>query len=162
MVRTLFILFIIASCNSSTKTQLTEEFFSKSAWFASNKDSLFFKGDTVSLVQYLHTSGPNEFFIEDEADYFDSSEIVRLVLWPNHDLRFSIYNPKHSSLSRVSEICTWKYNSLKSSLEFYRDGKMFYCFKPLSMKGIKVKAMKMDGGTALDTKLLYAKRLACR
>lgn len=61
--------------------------FRKTEWFTTNKDSLFFKSDTLKIIKY---SNPIKEIKElyEESEFFDDSESIILKFGKNKHLNF--------------------------------------------------------------------------
>jgi hypothetical protein len=158
-----FILLLLISCSLPEKRSDTSGIFLKpTAWFATNKDSVFYKSDSIMLIQHLNNYGPEEFFIEDAVSFFDSSDIVRLTLMPEGELRFSIYFPKENAVTKSTGKYTWEYDIIKNLVRLSKNDQPFFCFQPISTYKIKVKSRVTEVPDSVNTNRLLVKRINCR
>lgn len=106
--------------------------FRKTEWFTTNKDSLFFKSDTLKLIKYSNPIKEiKELYVESE--FFNDSESIILKFGKNKHLNF--YNKKFHMYSL--SLKKWNLNKKDSILRIGNEKETKLIFKIISIKKLK-------------------------
>jgi hypothetical protein len=131
-LRFFILLFLI---NSSVFSQsISKREFRNSEWFATNKDSLFFKTDTIRFIKYsnkLKNKGGVEFY--PESGYFDDTESIILKFGKNSYLNY--YDKKFHMYSL--SLANWRLDKKDSILRIGNDKKIKLILKIIEIKKLK-------------------------
>jgi hypothetical protein len=156
----IFLIFLFASCSHPSKENDFKAIFSKpTAWFASNRDSIFFTSDSITLIQYSNTYGDRHYFLEDAVSFFDSSDIVRIILRQDADLSLDIFSPKKNSANKFIGKYSWKYDATRNIIQLCQDGKNIFCFQPIREHPIQIKTLLPGVMESVRTTSMLVKRI---
>ena len=95
-IRLLNILILLLTSKLVFSQSISNKEFRKSEWFISNKDSVFFKSDTLKFIKYSNPiKGFNNLY--EESDYFDDTESIILKFTQKkylnfYDKKFHLYS----------------------------------------------------------------------
>ena len=136
-----------------------KHFFDNTRWFSENRDSMFFKADTIKWIQNINPA-PNwttEKNAEKDYGYLNSWEHVQFELKHNNIM---ILIKKYGSSATVyaSETWQWNYNKKRKVVEIYFKEKLIASFKPISQREIKIES-KFSGSKPLTTHELTLTRV---
>ncbi|MFH0894934.1 MAG: hypothetical protein V2A54_10915 [Bacteroidota bacterium] len=118
------ILFIVLSIDSYSQVKIKKREL-KGEWFCSNKDSSFFKCDTLVFFKHCnrdhidYLKKKDRPFVEPEYDLAKTSIMLHLTFLKNHIIRYVENNINGSSVCVVWEGPKWKLK--KNSIEIYSD-----------------------------------------
>ena len=141
---------IIAFCllvNFASYSQsFDKKYFIKSDWFSNNKDSLFFKADTIRLLKYnnivIGDYSQEEEYDEFEMIYFDHGQYVQLEFDRYGKMKFNIVNDNIDVLQFL-ENPIWKFNNKTQELTIdHFDGLYLVKFKVLTENSVKINSKK--------------------
>ena len=136
----IFLLFLFSGSFAGAQT-FPKNYFEKTAWFCSNKDSALFRADTLKLIQHCN-QGPavqNKEYAEFEVKYLKYGYFAELGFNKQGKLKISFQN---EALSLVpGGQWTWNYDPEKNVLSLYDNHrKCLAAFRPLSERPVKVES----------------------
>lgn len=146
---TIFFIYLTVSGQKFNKN-----YFIKSSWFTTNKDSFFYKSDTISFIKYCN-KGPewakNE-FAEYELKYLKTGNYIEIRFGKHRKLDFSeIFN---NYIYQVGLNWNWIFNKNKGTLDLFLEGKFYSSFLPIVENEIKVPSKYAEQKELLTTKEL--------
>ena len=107
--------------------------FRKTTWFTFNRDSLFYKSDTIRLIKYSNPIKENgNVFFYQESEFFNDTESVILRFMTKRYLNFSVKKFHMSSVYLMK----WKLNNKDSTLTLKNKIGIEYIFKVLLIKNL--------------------------
>ena len=118
----------------STNGQLfSKKYFVSTEWFTDNKDSAFFKKDTLIFIQYsnLYAKERNlKLYRESEIELLGHGEFVKFQFNKNGNMHFWRCYYHQGTKSGIGER-TWKFDNSKNQLITYYKDKTEFIFQPL-------------------------------
>ncbi len=133
-IRLFNILILLLTSKLVFSQSISNKEFRKSEWFISNKDSAFFKSDTLKFIKY---SNPIKRFnnLYEESEYFDDTESIILKFTQKKYLNF--YDKKFHLYSISLE--KWNLNKKDSILRISNKKEKDLVFKIIKFKKILFK-----------------------
>jgi hypothetical protein len=137
---------------------VNKAYFTNTNWFSNNKDSAFFKADTIRLVKYsnlapdFQTRGKKE-YAEWETKYLGHGDFVQIGLNRHKELHFT---EMHSnSMSNVwGEPLTWLFDENTILLKLFdTKHKVISSFQPVSKKQMHIESRFSEQKDLLTTEL---------
>ena len=121
---------------------LSKKELRNSEWFSDNKDSVFFKSDTIKLINYKNKSQKQikDLNVEsavDEYKYFGHSIFVSLYFKKNMNLAFT-EQYWHLAASYPNGLFTWNFDK-KNIIYIYKSNKLNYKLKIIGNREIEIK-----------------------
>lgn len=133
-IRLLNILILLLTSKLVFSQSISNKEFRKSEWFISNKDSAFFKSDTLKFIKYSNPiKGFNNLY--EESEYFDDTESIILKFTQKKYLNF--YDKKFHLYSISLE--KWNLNKKDSILRISNKKEKDLVFKIIKFKKILFK-----------------------
>ena len=149
-IRLLNILILLLTSKLVFSQSISNKEFRKSEWFISNKDSVFFKSDTLKFIKYSNPiKGFNNLY--EESDYFDDTESIILKFTQKKYLNF--YDKKFHLYSLSLE--KWNLNKKDSILRISNKKENGLVFKIIKIKKILFKKGQKEFET---TEILVVKK----
>jgi len=141
------LLFINVSGQSFSKKD-----FVKTDWFTENIDSLFFKSDTIRLIQHTNY-GPEwakDEYAEYEMKYFDHGDYLNFGF--QRFGRFEYWKTYNNYIHSVPIAdFTWKFDKNNQILTVYKDIVAYFKLKPNSKRQIKIESRYAEQKDLLTT-----------
>lgn len=133
-IRLFNILILLLTSKLVFSQSISNKEFRKSEWFISNKDSAFFKSDTLKFIKYSNPiKGFNNLY--EESEYFDDTESIILKFTQKKYLNF--YDKKFHLYSISFE--KWNLNKKDSILRISNKKEKDLVFKIIKFKKILFK-----------------------
>ncbi len=133
-IRLLNILILLLTSKLVFSQSISNKEFRKSEWFISNKDSAFFKSDTLKFIKYSNPiKGFNNLY--EESEYFDDTESIILKFTQKKYLNF--YDKKFHLYSISLE--KWNLNNKDLILRISNKKEKDLVFKIIKFKKILFK-----------------------
>ena len=133
-IRLFNILILLLTSKLVFSQSISNKEFRKSEWFISNKDSAFFKSDTLKFIKYSNPiKGFNNLY--EESEYFDDTESIILKFTQKKYLNF--YDKKFHLYSISLE--KWNLNKKDSILRISNKKEKDLVFKIIKFKKILFK-----------------------
>lgn len=133
-IRLFNILILLLTSKLVFSQSISNKEFRKSEWFISNKDSAFFKSDTLKFIKYSNPiKGFNNLY--EESEYFDDKESIILKFTQKKYLNF--YDKKFHLYSISLE--KWNLNKKDSILRISNKKEKDLVFKIIKFKKILFK-----------------------
>lgn len=133
-IRLFNILILLLTSKLVFSQSISNKEFRKSEWFISNKDSAFFKSDTLKFIKYSNPiKGFNNLY--EESEYFDDAESIILKFTQKKYLNF--YDKKFHLYSISLE--KWNLNKKDSILRISNKKEKDLVFKIIKFKKILFK-----------------------
>lgn len=148
-IRLLNILILLLTSKLGFSQSICNNELRKSKWFISNKDSTFFKSDTLKFIKY---SNPIEGFndLYEESAYYDDTESIILNFTQKKYLNF--YDKKFHMYTLSLE--KWNLNKKDSILRISRKKEKDLVFRIIKVKKIFFKKSEKEFET---TEMLVVK-----
>jgi len=127
-----FFLWLIVSLSTFGQS-FSKRYFVNTEWFTNNKDSAFFKNDTLTFIKYSNLDSKYrryKFYKESELDLLGHGEFVRFQFNKNGKMHLWKCYYHQGTKSRIGER-TWKFDKSTNSLRTYFHGKPEFTLKPL-------------------------------
>ncbi|WP_339839607.1 hypothetical protein, partial [uncultured Flavobacterium sp.] len=117
-----------------------KKYFVKTAWFVNNKDSIFYKSDTLKLIKHVNL-GPEwsgKEYSENEMEYFGHGDFVEIKFERHSNLHFN-WRVGNSHFIIPTLPWKWKYKKDDQTIEI-RDDKDILILKcqPIFEKQIEI------------------------
>lgn len=148
-------LFLITFCiNAQT---FSKKQIKNTEWFTDNKDSIFYKRDTIKLIKYSQKS-QQQFsklqiqYDESEYDYLGHFEYVKLGFKKGKNLNFIQINWSQG-ISYAKGVLFWKYDKNNTIISIYEDKELKYRFKILNLREINLVSKKNKNEAIKSTEL---------
>lgn len=118
----------------------------KTEWFSDNKDSVFFKRDTIKLIKYTQKSQQqfNKYdiqFDEREYDYLGHLEYVTLGFMKARNFSFTQKNWS-LGIGYAEGLLFWSYDDKNCILSIYKRKNLIHRFKVLNWNEIDITSNK--------------------
>ncbi|MCK8521902.1 hypothetical protein M0D21_10010 [Aquimarina sp. D1M17] len=125
------ILIVFQSCFSQS---ISRREFKKTRWFTSNKDSLFFKSDTIRFIKYSNKSKKedNMEFCPETLSFYDV-ESIQLWFTQNRYMNFL----KQDFHIHTIKLNKWILGKKDSTLTLESEKKINYFFKIIRIKNLE-------------------------
>jgi hypothetical protein len=133
-------------------------YFKKTSWFSDNKDSAFYKSDTVRFIQYSNF-GPAEFskeHAEYEMKYLGHGDFVKFSFLKQRKMQLS--ERLNNSIGIVKS-GMWSWTFENNTLHMYNERKLICSFRPISEKIIKIESRFAKQEELLTTKEIVLVRV---
>ncbi|MCW3467950.1 hypothetical protein [Chitinophaga nivalis] len=127
--------------------------FAGTAWVTGNKDSTFFKSDTVRLIKSI-TSKTEEI---DAPGHFNGSDFVTLTFAKAHKLQLAITEVATWSVIQKKGPYKWVFHPEKQLLTLYFKDTLFASFTPLRIQATQVKSIYADHGPVATKELILVR-----
>jgi len=153
----LYIIFILLMGCSSYGQEFTRKQLKKTEWFADNKDSIFFKTDTIKLIKYVQKS-QQQFskhqiqYDVSEHEHLGHLEYVKLGYKKGGNFNFDQINWSRG-ISYVRGVLFWKYDENNMIISIYENKNLIYRFKILNLREINLVSKKNKNETIKSTEL---------
>ena len=136
----LTILTLLFFINVSGQT-FSKKDFVKTDWCTENIDSLFFKSDTIRLIQHTNY-GPEwakDEYAEYEMKYFDHGDYLNFGF--KRFGRFEYWETYNNYMNSVPIAdFTWKFDKKNQVLMVFKENELQFKLKPLSKRQIKIES----------------------
>ncbi len=128
--------FLIFSLDFSGQT-FNSNYFLKTSWFCNDKDSSFFKSDTVRFIKYKNTGpiGYTNEKAENESRYFNHGDRVELNF--QKPKKLGLTSIRQNSIGSVTSGWIWTINN-KTNLLTISNTTFLFIFRPVSQRQIKL------------------------
>lgn len=130
-----------------------EKYFIKTDWFSNNKDSVFFRADTLKLIKYSNfgTILTPKKYAESEIKYLNHGDYVTLSFKKYKKIDFSWRYDNYIGLVSGGQ-WTRTFDKKTNELKIYNDKKeLIASFKPISEKKIKIESIFLEQKNLLTT-----------
>jgi len=118
----------------SFSQSISKKEFKKRTWFCSNKDSIFFKSDTIQLIKYSNLIKKDKHSEDyEESTSFYDVESIQLYFLQNKYMNFYKRDFHMYSL----KLYKWIFNKKDSILTLKDKNKIDYSFKIISFKDLE-------------------------
>ncbi|MES2284105.1 MAG: hypothetical protein V4547_00370 [Bacteroidota bacterium] len=143
-----------------------KKYFSNTDWFSNNRDSIFFKADTLKFIKYsnlapklaLRQSSRKE-YAESEMNYLSSGNYVEYGFERHKMLYFCEITNNYMCAVAGLETWKWKFEKKTNLLNFYYNDKLFSTFRFISEKQINIESKYAEQKDLLTTIELTAIRV---
>ncbi|WP_430401195.1 hypothetical protein [Flavobacterium sp.] len=137
----LLLILIFQSCFIIAQ-KFDKKYFVKTAWFVNNKDSIFYKSDTLKLIKHVNLSpkwsGNGKLYSENEMEYFGHGDFVEIKFERQGELYFN-WRVKNSKFRFPILPWNWKYKKNEQTIEIHDDKDLLILkFKPIFEKQIEI------------------------
>lgn len=123
-------LFYSSMSNAQT---FNSKYFETSKWASNNKDSLFFKADTIKLIKLFGES-------KDIASYFEGNNFITLEFKKHKKLKLFTTQVDSWSVSSKRGKYKWGFNKKNRTLNLYFNNKLFASFIPSSEREVEIRS----------------------
>lgn len=152
-----YIIFILLINISSYGQSFSKKFIKNTEWFSDNKDSLFFKKDTIRLVKYPPKLQKryNKYDIqynECEYKYLNHLEYIKLEFKKNGNLNLTQKN-WHLGIGYPEGMFTWDFRKKEGIISIYKLKKLKDKFKILNTKEIEIDSKHLNNTPLKTTEL---------
>lgn len=137
---------------------LTTKYFEGTSWAVSNKDSSFFKSDTIRIVKLPRRALDKTDDSINIAAYFDNNDFITIQFKRANELTLFTTKVDSWSIIRKKGIYVWTFSAGRQTLSFYFNGKLLAKYKPIIQSQEEVKS-NYTGGAVKATMLIVLKRL---
>lgn len=126
----IFISFFLCSF-AEGQNAFNKTYFEKTIWASLNKDSLFFKLDTIKMVKINKKLPLNDKNIMQVDAFFNENNYVTLNFKKHKKLELSSYNVR--AWMRTTKVGTynWMFKNIDKSINLFFEGKLFASFVPI-------------------------------
>jgi hypothetical protein len=130
-----------------------KKYFEKTSWFSNNKDSNFFKSDTLRIIKHSNFGpkwSPKE-YAESEMKYLNHGDFVEFGFG-----RHNIVNLSYQYHNYMNEVpggqWSWTFDKKTNLLTIYDgENKLFFSFRPISERQIKIESRFSEQKDLLTT-----------
>jgi len=141
MDRTILTILTLLLFLNLTGQSFSKKDFVKTDWFTENIDSLFFKSDTIRLIQ--HTNYGPEWTKDEYAEYklkyfghgdylnFGFKKFGRFEYWETYD--------NYLNAVPIADF-TWKFDKKEQVLIVFKENELQFKLKPISKRQIKIES----------------------
>ncbi|RZK02465.1 MAG: hypothetical protein EOO46_18545 [Flavobacterium sp.] len=117
-------------------------------WFANNKDSAYFKNDTIKLIRYIHKSeqqfkNAQTEYDESEYKYLNHLVYVRLGFKSNTNFTFTEHNWSFAT-GRPDGKLIWDFDRKRRMIMIYENQAILQKFKVISFGEIELESDKTN------------------
>jgi len=149
-------IFIVCSlyCSASNaQTIYNVNYFQATKWASYNKDSSFFKSDTIKLVKVTeHFSSLNDPNQMDLADYF-GNDYVLMKFKKRKQIEFYTHQIEAWTVTTLYGKYSWDFNLQKRTLDLFFKDKLLASFIPMSEREVSVKSNFAYEPTIMSTEV---------
>lgn len=153
----LFSIVIFFCITVQAQINLTAKYFEGTNWAVCNKDSSFFRSDTIRLIK-LQVQGPDK---TDEsiniAGYFGGNDFITIEFKRANDLTFFTTKVDSWSIVKKKGDYSWGFSDRNKTLKLYFNSKVFAKFKPLLQSQTEIESNYV-GGALTATTVIVLKR----
>jgi hypothetical protein len=117
-----------------------KKYFTETNWFSNNKDSAFYKADTVHFIKYSNKAPEwsSDQFAEDEIKYLTHGDFVKISFEKNNKL-FLAGRQNNFQIIRSGK-WTWNYDSKSHTICIYCNDIIVSSFMPIAEREIKIES----------------------
>jgi hypothetical protein len=134
-------------------------FFKDSYWFSENKDSSFYKSDTLKFVLYKNTppKWAAKETVEDERAFLGHGEFVKLRFLRNKRFEFS----RHVYHMAAFYIPTmrWDYDEKLEQLKIFKNQILIASYKPIRIEELQLNSRFSGDSVSLKTTMITVLRI---
>lgn len=154
----ILILFLVLPLIAPAQT-FNKKYFNKTVWFADNKDSAFYKQDTIRLIKYSNRDleAKSIEFKENPKAYLKHGEYITLA-FRKKDNHLDFLERTEKGLSQsvtYQEGGNWKWNSNGQLLELYNRDSQISALKPLDERKVKIDERYYTQETLTTTEITF-------
>jgi len=138
---------------------ITKKDLNKSYWFTDNKDSVFFKSDTIKIIKYSNQSPEwsKTDYAECEQEYLGHGKYIELGFGKFKALNYTeIYYS--SSMIDLASKYNWDFKN-DLILRILKNNKPICSLKPISLKEVEIKSRFAEQKDLLKTQELTFVRI---
>lgn len=153
------LLFRLSDLNGQTNQQIK---FAKTDWILNNRDSAFYRSDTLKLISVPktnHHSKSAASYTESHELYSKTSDYIELGFSKNRELLFSERKDNSGGFVYGSGTWRWSFDPEKQSLTFYYLDKLFSSFRVCCREETKIVSIFGKQSEAFSTMVLILVRL---
>lgn len=151
--RHLLLLGILLSWTIAWGQTFNEKHFTSTDWFSDNKDSAFYKLDTLKFIKYSNY-GPQwaaQKHAEYEMKYLNHGDFVVLGFKKHGKFNFS-WRYNNSMVVVPAGQWTWTFDSQTNQLKIYDNKKVVVgVFRPVSQRPVKIESVFAEQKDLLST-----------
>lgn len=160
MNKLILISFVVCFSLNLNAQKFRKSDFIKTDWFTDNKDSLFFKSDTIRLIQ--HTNYGPEWdkarYAEYEMMYLNHGNYLNFSFKKNR--LFEYWETYNNNINIFFQAWfTWELNKREQVITVLMDGKVYFKLRPVSKRQIKIKSRYAVQKELLETTELTVIRI---
>lgn len=116
--------------------------FESTTWASSNRDSFFFKSDTVKLIKIGDkSSSASE---KDAAGYFGNHDFVTMDFKQNHELHLFLTKVDPWSIVTKEGKYLWSFDEKDRVLKLFYNNKLFATLVVVDQKEVELKSNYVD------------------
>ncbi|MBE0550777.1 MAG: hypothetical protein IH619_00155 [Ignavibacterium sp.] len=144
----------LAITSLSEAQTLSRKDFVNTEWFSDNTDSLFFKSDTIWLIQYsnVYIKGKGYNIFHESSGIGDNLS-VKYIFKKGGEVDFWIRQYDKSSVAKAKER-KWEYLRNEGTIRIIKDDFTEYSFKILAINDMEF----LDDGKIFLTKVMTVKK----
>ncbi len=151
---------MLTSCINASGQTFNDRFFLQTSWFSNDKDSSFFKSDTIRLIKYsnLGPTGYTQEKAENESKYLNHGDRVELTFYKKKKL--GLTSTRQNYIGSFIPGWTWIINSKTNLLAVSLSNVFHFTFRPVSQRQIKLSsrfALQPDSLTTTELTLVRTK-----
>jgi len=144
----------------------SKKYFASTDWFSSNKDSCFYKKDTLKIIKHSVVA-PNwaselqnrKEYAEFELKYLNTGDFVEFGFSNNRNMHLSWRHSNYINTVPGGQ-WTWSFDEKTNILSFYdHEKKLVFSFQPISEKQIQIESRFAEHKELLKTIELTAIRI---
>lgn len=135
-------LFFCAIADGQMK--LSVKYFESSTWASNNKDSCFFKSDTIKIIRIVKNVSFQASESKDVAGYFNGNDFITLEFGRANKLNLFVTKVESWSITKRKGKYSWDFNNKNQILSLYFNGKLFATFKSISKREVMIASQYVD------------------
>lgn len=141
----LFTIGILCCITVHAQIKLSAKYFEGTTWAVSNKDSSFYKSDTIRIVKLSDKSSPKTDDSKNVAGYFSDNDFITMEFKKAKGLILFTTKVDSWSIVKKKGKYVWMFLFKSQTLKLYFNNKLFAIFKPLSKSQVQIKSEYTDG-----------------
>lgn len=143
-IYSLFYVGMFCSLIAQSQIKISIKYFEGTTWAASDKDSSFFKSDTIRFVRLMVKASHNFDNSNDVAGYFSDGDFVTMEFQKTGELVFITTKVDSWSIVKKRGKYFWKFNNKHQTLRLYFNNKLFATLKPIHQKKVQIESEYTD------------------
>lgn len=143
-------------CTAKGQVKYKVSHFESAVLVSGNKDSLFFKSDTINLLKIGNKSFQESQETYDLSGYF-KSDYISLELRKDNSSMFFFINVDSWTISNKTGTYNWNFDEKNQTLTLFYKNKLFASFTPVLEREVEIKS-NYAGRYALKTKEIILRR----
>lgn len=140
------IVFLLLSSIAKAQSCFSTKFFEKSKWASDNKDSAFFKADTIKLIKIIDDTYLTDGKSMDVDDYFKDNNYIIVEFSNAKELKLLSANRNYEYIEVLKGEYHWQLNKPKKTIYLYLGEKLLasFVFITGSKRKVEVQGKYMD------------------